>query len=697
MRPHPTTGPLVAFAVLVAVVGSGMLAFGALRAVEWQMELPGYDYSVVVQSPDMTLTDEQYTQQVARIAQDHHVLVEVTAPAAVDAFDEVFHVTGPGSQDLLDQGTYDSFAGGASGRFAPMALLPSEYRSAGYLVKENASSAERGQVTAALGTLGGDVRYVDAGFVTVLLSVCATAPLSTLLGSTLLMSTVLGAAGAVTTFRARAVLDLHGRSGAGAVARAAVAVCVHALTAQALLTVPVVVLLGVLNRSAHLGMFVGLWCATSALMALAVLCGHTVGSSLARRTPLTLRLGGAVRSRTLHLSVFAVHLVALMTLVPAWGTVALTTEVLASRVSNDARWAGAADLAALNLRDDSTTRHEADVLRRTLGSWIVDREKAGTAMLVREGVVADLVPQASPGTGARALLTVDSTYLRRTPLSGTGTAVVAAPAADEVLVLMPEDLDVPTSQLVDGVRTSLDLARTAAAKYGGDDRAARTVFTVTTAEIPADAQAFVYTDPAASTTSSVVDGPVVVVWPSSTPVQSYDTWVAWMSQGAVLFGDRDGLVAELRAHDLLRYVAGVQSVTGLRTVSMRDAAEDARTAGFALVAALLTTTVSAASAGLVHVRRRHRRVFAQYVHGWSFGRRHGALIAAHGALAAAVVFGTGHRAEARRVQEALFLGYTTTPEVTLLSMLALTVGSVVVLAAGLLVASRQVVHGRSRP
>lgn len=354
------------------------------------------------------------------------------------------------------------------------------------------------------------------------------------------------------------------------------------------------------------------------------------------------------------------------------------------------------------LRDDSTTADEGHALDRRLGSWLLGRERAGDAMLVRQGVLAEVLttdPGASPGEGdalsATPLLTVDSTYLAREPLrAADGTTVVPDPDAALIQVLVPEGLQVDTDALVEGVHSTVEGYRQFRETFGGDPASTGVTYDVSVVRTLADQESFVYSTITA-TDPPTVTGAVVVVYPSGLPVLDYDTAVSLMSQRSFLVDGLQGLVARARRDGVAHDLATIRSPAQINRSMLADALADLAVRQVTVAASGAAVLVTMVGFALVHVRRHRERIFACTVHGWSFPARHWGLLTVHATVMVVLVGSTAVQTYQERTRSALFFrtALTNAPD----PRLFVVAGAVCValLATSVALAARSAVQERS--
>lgn len=686
-------GKVSRVAAVLAVLGALVLAAVGVRMVEQVAGPLGYDYAVVLSYPDLSVPDDEFVAAVQGVAEAQGVVLEHTAPVSADSLDDLYYVTGPGSQHLLAEGTHRRFAGGEV-RYASLADLPAAGRAGGYLVRGPASAADA--LMATFSQLGTDPTLVTAGYPVILVAELSAGVPGSLTLVLVFVLLCLGTAGAVLQSRTLGVLDLQGRAPVGAWCADAAAVTGTAVTAMVCAAPVVAAGAWAVDGAAHLGLLVTTWAALTAGAVALVLTGHALGTVLARAVPVLARVNGQMRSTAVHLVVYSARVLAVVLVVGSGTQCLAQAQQYADRVSDPARWHRAEDATVLGLNDTSTTRDQARTLTRELGSWLVGREKAGTAMLVSRGVVGEFDLGAAPAVAALPLLTVDSTYLRRNPVLGTdGRAVAADPREAEVLVLVPQGSAVDTARLTGAVSDTVQAQGQLVDRFGGDPVARRTDFTVRAVTVAAGQQSFVYASPSVQDSDPVVRGAVLVVLPSGLPMHSYDSWVAWMSQGAVLVDGRSTVLDELRREGLAGYVTSVASAAELNRHQTADARARFATGAVAFFASVLAAVLAAIAFAVVHVRRHRDRIFACHVHGWGFWARHRTLVVVDAAVVCAVVAARATALAGQRRAETVLLGASHGAELSPPVLALGTVAAVAVLMAVLALAARGAVRERS--
>lgn len=238
------------------------------------------------------------------------------------------------------------------------------------------------------------------------------------------------------------------------------------------------------------------------------------------------------------------------------------------------------------------------------------------------GDVAIASPQRMPET-ALTTLVVNERYLAKHAIYNAHGSRVP-PATDNALrTLVPNSLDVHSGEI------SAAIARWTES-HGIDSTT-----DIKIEKIRDSQTAFRYTRSPTAKSVEISD-PVIVVLPR-TRLLPYGEYVYMASRGEVLFEDPEGAMQEFNKEGLSSHILGMSPFIQDVADRYRDTRRDFFIDTLNLVAGIFILLATAFMVSQIYCQRNTQRLFAQYVHGWSFIQSYRRPLLIEVALGASIV------------------------------------------------------------
>ncbi|POX63320.1 hypothetical protein C3492_11700 [Streptomyces sp. Ru62] len=389
-------------------------------------------------------------------------------------------------------------------------------------------------------------------------------------------------------------------------------------------------LLGLYNGLAWIGLFALIALGVAAVLGLVSLAVHAITLQLTSQTALLRALKGELPARTAAMSTYLVRIPALLLAVSIAGDVVMAGQNIASREASIETYRKIGDTTAIALNGSTASEGAFEVLDEKVGGWLRKADGDGQVIIAGHRRLRHLGDLA--GLPDRDLLIVNESYLAAQPVLDAAGRRVPATTADgtRVRLLVPADLDRYTGRLAASVPELLNPSRPEAVP------AER----VTALRARDGQRLFTYnprgrlqamTNPDAD--ESFVTDPVVIVFPDGSPSLSNRGYVAYASQQSLVFKNPDDVTDGIAEHRLETYVTGMSPVGQNAALKLRDLVADFRLQLFNLAVAVVVLLITGVGVCIVHSRKNAQTIFARYISGWRFTATHRALLGVEGLLA----------------------------------------------------------------
>jgi hypothetical protein len=623
-------------ALVIVILASSLASFISVRSFE-DFAI-GVDWDAVVHAGGSVpgLSDAEFAAEVEDIAADSDVTLTHYVPDRENptAGGTYFQTTNLNHHERwVETGRYPAFTRGLALSVKPISEIGDNYRRGYYFV--SGDGAKSHDVAARFDALGMEADALDVVMWRKVLERASDAPTDSLLRLAFFLIIALTVAGALLAARLNAVRELHGRSFGESIVNDFASGLRSLVAFGAVYLVAIAGFLGWYNHLHWFGTFltVQLWFAAVFLACFAFF--HTAAVAAVRRMDILSRLKGELRSRFVHLLMYAARLAAIPIAIGAIALVVHQERLVDAKVSDQSVWASTSGNVQLGLA--SQPSEDAQRAAETaLGSWVEEQERAGEVVFVDRLPIQGFDPEGKAGVDpTREFLTVNSTYLTERPvLDASGRAV--QPRGAEVLLLVPDDLAADVDELHAIAQRQVD-SELHLREAGGDEaRAPLERPTVRVVRTEPGQRLFTYLNQVSDDQDPFVTDPVVVVVPAAAPIFAPTQWSAYLSSGKVIFLDKDRTEAALAHGQVLPYVADVSEIEVTNALQAREIGLRANIYRLNLLAVLAALVATALGFTVVHTRRHASAIFAQHIHGWSFARRHWRLLAIDAALLAAV-------------------------------------------------------------
>ncbi|MCU1526699.1 MAG: hypothetical protein JWP75_462 [Frondihabitans sp.] len=386
----------------------------------------------------------------------------------------------------------------------------------------------------------------------------------TYLGSGVLLTLVLGAAGVVLSLP---VLALY--NGLAQFSRFALAACVGlGVVAAVVTTVILLVSLG-----------------ESRVRAVAALGG---------KRPLRQQAAAGV----------AIHMCSLTLVLVVVSSVVASGVDAASNRDDASSWKSADNFVSMNFH---TSMAEFDSLQERFAEVAFEADRRGEVLIASHPIVT-LEPGNGPDDG-NSLIVNDRFLIEQRVADNRGRRVIPEVLNPNALsLLIPQDLIAHKATLLGEYREWAHFLAADRSHESNKLRAPPVDVIVT----KSGQRVFNYST--GDSTSSQLD-PVIAVLPSATPLVSSDWIASSMTGGEVLFDDAGTLRTEIRAAGLEPYIGSIDHVSDLAAVRLSDQERVLRASTFAGILAALITVLSSVVLAVAIAERNRRIDFARFVNG----------------------------------------------------------------------------------
>lgn len=457
-------------------------------------------------------------------------------------------------------------------------------------------------------------------------------PLGVSFEVTVLLCAMLAGMFALMNVKGYAVQRLQGNSDWSVIARD-----VRANIRQAL-AVTLVVLLGfagflaLYNHASHMGMALALAAGVFAVFLAVIVVAYLIGFAAASRSSLLASLKGHLPARLASGLVYCVRVPAVILAVWAVIYAGMAAGQALDQAEARQAWATAGRASAIRL-NPRLSQDEQDRYSTMTGQWLISQERQGRMILAEEGYTLERLSAianqtGSPAGGATSLsgdvLMVNSNYLHaQTVRDASGRRITQVPDHG-VLVVIPASKQDQRERIENIVRAFI-----------GSQSQMHGVATprITVLAGKPGQSLFSYGQQNVPNQKTLFHDAVLVGVDSGTGVFSPDDYTSYASGGNAMLTDPDQALASLREAGLQPFVYAVSSVSAKAAADFAKLQENLRIHLMNVLVAIAILIASAIAAAQTHVRGGAQRIFARYMHGWSFLATHRLAITAETVLA----------------------------------------------------------------
>ncbi|MFG2285627.1 hypothetical protein ACGFOU_06120 [Streptomyces sp. NPDC048595] len=437
--------------------------------------------------------------------------------------------------------------------------------------------------------------------------------------------------------KAYGVLRLQGKSLMDLLARDLKQLAVFwSLTAGAV-AAAVLVLLGLYNGLAWLGLFALVAVCLAGLLILSVLVAHAAALALTFKVEVLRALKGELPARAAFVSTYLVRIPAVLLALGFAMDVTLASQHVTARQDNQEAYAKAGN--AVTIRLNGSWGGDSKPVVKQVGSWLRQADAAGEIIVAGRHDLQNLSSSARLPQGE--ILIVNETFLANQPVSDPkGQRYSPVPhnarAAEphSVRLIIPESLASHAS----------DIRATISDVFGKLDPDIRKRLKIETLQAKSGQQVFGYNSGDRSPNAayspdddrSLLREPVLVVVPNGSNILTNDAYTTFATQDGIVFPDPGDVLTPLaeNKYGLQAYVAAVNPVGQNAALMLREAVSSFRLLLFNLIASVAVLLITGVGVCIIHSRKHAQAVFAQHISGWRFTATHRLILAVEGILAA---------------------------------------------------------------
>lgn len=436
--------------------------------------------------------------------------------------------------------------------------------------------------------------------------------------------------------KAYGVLRLQGKSFTDILLRDLRQLATFAAIAAAAVAGGVLLLLGLYNRYAWLGLFASVTLGIAGILILLILATHAAVLALTFRTDVLRALKGELPARAASLSAYLVRIPALLLALSIATSAALAGQDVLARQDSREIYAKVGDTAAIRLNGSLGGDDEIKQMQKRVGRWLRQSDAAGKLIIAGRRELHDIAP--GSGLPQGEMLIVNETFLTEqslvdptghryapTPLDGK------SPNNHAVRLIVPESLNQYSSTIaaqIPGILSPADPERihqsqvqTFPAKIG------QRVFGYNPGDQAHTAARNIKED------RSLVDDAVLVVVPNGSAYLTDNAYTSFATQGGVVFPDPADIQAGIETNKLQNDVIAIRPVGQNAALQMRDAVNDFRLYLFNLAVAVVVLVITGVGVSIVYSRKNAQAIFVKHISGWRFAASHRSVLAVEGILA----------------------------------------------------------------
>lgn len=383
------------------------------------------------------------------------------------------------------------------------------------------------------------------------------------------------------------------------------------------------------NHASHMGAALMLASGVFAVFLMVIVMAYLIGFAVVSRSSLLAALKGRLPTRLASGLIYCVRVPAVILAVWAVIYAGMAAGQAFDQTEAQQAWRTAGQASAIRL-NPRLSEDEQDRYSTATGQWLISQEQQGKMILAQEDKLERYsIPanktSASGGSPVVSgdVLIVNSNYLRaQTVQDASGRRITKVPD-HEVLVVIPASKQAQRQKIESAVQEFIS--------------SRSQMYSVATPRITVligkpDQPLFGYGQNLPNQKALFYDAILVGV-DAGTGVFSPDDYTAYASMGDAMLTDPDQALVSLREVGLQPFVYAMTSVSAKTAADFAKLQADLRIHLMNVLVAIAILIASAIAAAQTHVRSGAQRIFARYVHGWSFPATHRLAIAAETILA----------------------------------------------------------------
>lgn len=448
-----------------------------------------------------------------------------------------------------------------------------------------------------------------------------------------------------------AVQRLQGNSDWIIIARDIRANILQALAVTLIALLGFVGFLALYNHASHMGTALMLASGVFAAFLMVIVVAYLIGFAVVSRSSLLAALKGRLPARLASGLIYCVRVPAVILAVWAVIYAGMAAGQALDQTEAQRAWRTAGQASAIRL-NPRLSQEEQDRYATATGQWLISQERQGKMILALEDKLERhfvSASKASAGGGSPVasgdMLIVNTNYLRAQTLQDASGRRIAQVPDHEVLVVIPASKQGQRQKIESAVR---EFISSQSQMYG--------VATPPIAVlIGQPGQSLFGYGQNMPNQKALFRDAILVGMDAGTGVFSPDDYTAYASMGDAMLTDPDQALVSLREAGLQPFVYAVSSVSAKAAADFAKLQADLRIHLMNVLVAIAILIASAIAAAQTHVRSGAQRIFARYVHGWSFPATHRLAIAAETILALAPILYSAYSV----IQGQQRTGYTT--------------------------------------
>ncbi|GAA0973436.1 hypothetical protein GCM10009555_028230 [Acrocarpospora macrocephala] len=380
------------------------------------------------------------------------------------------------------------------------------------------------------------------------------------------------------------------------------------------------------------------WISLYAVVAGILAAGCTAVAVAAHALALTLALGrrlpaalkGELPTKTAALGAYLIRVPVLLISLSLLATVVTAGEDISDRYDHERLYQRAGTATYIYLKGISGEAASADMAAR-VGGWLREADRDGQVLLAARAGMQD---QDGNGSPDHEVMFVNDTFLdHQAVVDPRGGRYQGVSGSDPgtIRVIIPESLAGRARAIAD------DAVKQVTVGHPEQARAAGLTWHATLAR--KGQSVFGYGSAPGlrginDQDNSMIDDPVLVVLPNGSIAMPVENYMAYATQGQLIFRNPDDVRAGIDKHGLHTYVAGIQPIREVFAQEKRALAGYLSLNLIAFWFAVCALVVTAVGICMIYVRKNSQLIFVRHISGWRFTATHRVLLAAESALAA---------------------------------------------------------------
>ncbi|MDV6013000.1 hypothetical protein [Haloechinothrix sp. LS1_15] len=596
---------------LALLVASTMLAFLVLEELDEQAALD-YTADIWIKDTDGSASAVQAGSMVRNFAHDHDISV-VRQESDIREPDRVSHLfIAAGDPDSapaswLERG-YSSFSGGMRFHTHTLDQISDPDPRGAYHVYGSEDAVKALQAEFAELGLTGDVvppfdprQHIQS----------QAAELGLVFGVVALGVVLIVGASVLLSAKEYAVLRLHGMSLPSMLRRDLRRLAPFWLIAVAVVAAITLVVLGLYNGFARVGLFSLVAVGLAGTLSLLAILAHAGALVLATRSSIVRGLQGAVATRPAMASTYLVRVAAALLVLLLGGMTVGSWQQVQQQEAHHEEVASLGEDATYVAFRGSRTPETSEAMSDQVGRWLRSADDRGQVIVSYHRLLAEIAP---PGAGLPAghVLRVNETFLAEQQiLDPEGNRYVPEPGDDRVRILVPEKLHEHADTITERVPSMINPADQGARVHeaGVEHMWARDGQAVAT---------FQSDEMTALIDRLMLDDPVLVVVPNGSPVTSPIDYTAMATRDGVIFRDRQDALDAIGREVPREHITELAPVAGRAAAEHAEAAHELRLGALTLMAGVLVLFVTGLGVCVIYGRKNAQTIFAKHISGWTF-------------------------------------------------------------------------------